>query len=361
MKKFSILIAAFSLALLLLTSCRPPELEGAFVDFNAGRLDNALKLAEKAVSLYPQNAEAWYLLGEIYGKKDRFADMVNAFDKSLAQGNTFATKIETTKLIYFQNAFNNGVNNYNAFTKFEDRKSEKAIKTINRAITAFKNANTIKQDYKSLSLVASSYNISDRSDSAFVFYQEMAKAKPDTADAWIALGNYYFMNKNWDKTIENMKKALEFDENNVEAITLISQSYDMKGDAENALKAYEKAKELNPEEKAFPYNIGLIYNKWLNKEGVSDSDKAFYLEKLVENFGRVIELDPEIEVPYQIKAYAEIQQKKYEDAIETLNSGLELFPEAGELWFNLGVAYTHLNKADEAKDAFKHAEELGYK
>ena len=42
MKKLFLLFVPI-LVLALLSSCRPPELEGAFVDYNAGRYDNALK------------------------------------------------------------------------------------------------------------------------------------------------------------------------------------------------------------------------------------------------------------------------------------------------------------------------------
>ena len=45
-------------AVYLLTSCRPPELEGAYVDYNAKRIDSAIELAKEATDKYPDNAEA---------------------------------------------------------------------------------------------------------------------------------------------------------------------------------------------------------------------------------------------------------------------------------------------------------------
>lgn len=360
MKKFSLFLIAALVGLILLTSCRPPELEGAFVDYNAGRHDSALKLAEIAVQKYPQNGEAWFLVGRIYGKKERFSEMVHAFDKAVALNKQYEKEANNEKTYYFQTSFNKGVTRYNAFTNVEDRESEKALKIINQAISSFKDANTIKTDYKTTALIATSYNISARTDTAFIYFTELTKINPDTTDSWLAVSNYYFHNKNYEKSIDNLKTALELDPNNVEANTLISQAYDMLGDTENALKAYEKAKELNKEEKAFPYNLGLIYNKLLNTEGIDEALKVDYLNKVVENFSLVIDLDPEIQVPYQMKAYGEIQLKKYEDAVGTLMTGIDHFAEDGSLWFNLGIAYTHLEKKKEAEDAFAKAEELGY-
>ncbi len=361
MKRFTLLITAGLIALLLLTSCRPPELEGAFVDFKAKRYDNALKLAKEATAKYPSNAEAWFLLGRIYGQKEMIPEMDHAFKQSLAINNQFEKQIKMEQSYYYGVSFNNGVKKYNAFTKADDRKSEKAQKLISAAIKNFKNAKLLNNDFRSNNLLALCFNVSERPDSALTYYNELIKIKPDTAIAWINLGQYYFIKKDYKKSIENLKKALELDNKNVEAITLISQSYDIVEDTDNAIKAYEEAKVINPTEKAFPYNLGLIYSKLANKEGLDDQKKKEYLTKVAENFGKVISLDPDIKVPYQMKSFAELQLEDYDTALITLKQAIEHFPEEGSLYFNLGVAYTHLGNKKEAKTAFKKAEELGYK
>ncbi len=61
-----------------------------------------------------------------------------------------------------------------------------------------------------------------------------------------------------------------------------------------------------------------------------------------------------------MKSFAEMQQKNYDTAVVTLTAGLDHFPENGSLWFNLGVAYTHLQKKNEAKAAFANADKYGY-
>jgi len=361
MKKFLILLITGLFALTLLTSCRPPELEGAFVDFNAKRYDNALKLANEATQKYPENAEAWFLLGRIYAQKGQIAEMDHAFAKSLTANNQFEKQITLERKYQYGVLFNNGVNKYNSFTKIEDRHSEKALKIINSAIDNFKNAKLLNNNFRTNNLLAMCFNVSERPDSAFTYYQALVKINPDTAISWINLGQYYFIRKNYNKSIEKLKKALELDSKNVEAITLISQAYDMIDDVENAIKAYEQAKEINPEEKAFPYNLGLIYNKLANKEGMEPAKRDDYLNKMIVNFALVIKLDPDIKVPYQMKSFAELQLKKYEEAIQTLNAGLEHFADEGSMYFNLGVAYTHLQNKKEAKKAFDKAETLGYK
>lgn len=361
MKKYLLVLMAFLLMLSVLTSCRPPELEGAYVDYNAGRIDNALKLAEEAVKKYPDNSEAWYLLGEIYGKKDRFSEMIDAYDKSAAVDQKYTQKIEQQKLYYYQTLFNKGVNNYNKFSKAEDRDSEEAKKALDLAIENFNNANMINEDYKATSLVALAYNLKGDKENAIKYFEKCTVIKPDTADAWISLGNMYFLDQEYDKAIEVLNKAVKIAPEDIEAVSLLSQSYDLNGDKENAIKQYEKAIQLNPEEKAFPFNLGLIYYRMANEEGVSDEDKKTHLGNARKNFGRVVGLDEGIKEAHQLKSSAEIQLQNFEDALKTLTKAVEIFPEDGEMWYYLGVAQGRLGNSDEAKNAFKKADDLGYK
>ncbi|NOX90833.1 MAG: tetratricopeptide repeat protein [Calditrichaeota bacterium] len=360
MKKLVLFIIPI-LVLSFLTSCRPPELEGAFVDYNAGRFDNALKLAQEATQKYPDNAEAWFLLGEIYGKKERYLEMKRAFDKSLKLSNVFADKIKAAKIYYYQNLFNRGVNNYNTFTKMEDRTTDEAKKQLKKAIEYFKLANIVQTDYKSIDLVALSYTLIGEKDSALVYYTKLTEMAPDSADGYIKLGRYELINSDYDKAIKALEKALSIDPSNPEAIQIIAEAYDRAGMADKAIKSYQKAMEVNKEEKAFPFNLGLLYFKLSSKEGIDENLKNEYLQKCIEAFSRVIELDPSMKEPYDFKSNCEILLKKYDEALVTLKQAVERFPDNGPFWYNLGVVYSHLNNVKEATNAFKKAEELGVK
>jgi tetratricopeptide (TPR) repeat protein len=355
------LLAIPLLVLALLSSCRPPELEGAFVDYNAGRFDNALKLAKQATEKYPDNAEAWYLLGELYGKKEQYLKMKKAFDKSLSLSPTFKDKIDRATMYYFQTLFNRGVNSYNAYTKVPDRSSDKAKKYLEEAINNFKMANAIKPDYKSVDLVALCYSLAGQQDSALTYYTKLTEMAPDSADAYVKLGRYELVRSNYKGAIKALEKALQLDPNNTEATQIIAEAYDRDGQTQKAIEAYQKAMKVNPEEKAFPFNLGLIYFKLSTSDSVSKDLQSQYLAKCAEMFGKVIELDPTMKEPYDFKSNCEIQLKEYDKALATLQEAVKRFPDNGTFWFNLGVVYTHLNKAKEAKEAFDKAKELGIK
>jgi len=360
MKRLVFLLLTGLLVMSTISSCRPPELEGAYVDFNAGRFDSALDNAEKAVKLYPANPEAWYMLGRLYGKKDRFGEMNEAFDKSLAAGTQFEAKIKEEKNYYFQTVFNKGVGGFNKYVKEEDSKSEKAQKILSSALDNFLKAKTIRAEYPSALLIARSYNLLDKKEEATAEYKEMTKLYPDSAQPWLEIGKVCFFAEDYKNCVPNLEKALEKDAVNVEAISFLSQAYDKLEDTENAIKAYEKTIQLNETEPAFPFNLGLIYNRLANADELDEEIKNGYLQKIIDNFGLVVEIDPEQKVGYEMKSYAEIQLKKNADAIKTINGALERFPEESSLWFNLGVALTNDGQKTEGKKAFDKAKELGY-
>jgi len=354
---FIVLIAFIVLGLMI--SCRPPELEGAFVDYNAGRYDNALALAEDASKKYPDNAEAWFLLGMIYGKKSNFDKMVGAFDKSLAIGPAHKADIVQEKNYHFQTKYNDAVSKYNAYTKLSDKTTEKAQKIINSAIADFTSSTTIKpKDYNGQRLMAVCYSIIGDSDKAQSSYQKLTEIYPDTASSWLDLGSHYYNQQEYDNAVESLKKATKIDPNNSEALTYLAQSYDFGKKREKAIDAYKNAIKVNPEEKALPFNLGLLYIKAASDSTVEKNVQKEYLNESIVFFQKVIDLDNEIKESYQLKSTAEIRLENWEEAKNTILAGLEFFPEDGDLWTNLGVCYARLGNKEKAEEAFAKAKEI---
>ena len=58
---------------------------------------------------------------------------------------------------------------------------------------------------------------------------------------------------------------------------------------------------------------------------------------------------------YRDKGYAQIQLKKYNDAIQTLEEGLALYPKDQMLWNNKGYAHYNLGKYPEALAGYNNA------
>ena len=148
MRRYTAIFALLLFTLsVLLNACRPPELEQAVIDYNAGRFDNAYEEAKEASEKYPDNEEAWYYLGEIEGRKGNIKAMIDAFDKSMSLKNTFQQQIELSKKNYYGKAYNDGVSAYNSMIKIEDKESPEAKKAMETVIKNFKDVLLIKNDY----------------------------------------------------------------------------------------------------------------------------------------------------------------------------------------------------------------------
>ncbi|MGD9899394.1 MAG: tetratricopeptide repeat protein [Calditrichaceae bacterium] len=359
MKKTILMIFSSLLILLLLSSCRPPELEGAFVDYKAGRFENALILAKEATEKYPSNPEAWYLLGELYGKQGDIKEMVSAFDNSLKIGPQFEPQITETRNYYYSTEFNKGVTDYNNFTKLEDKKSEEAANQLNSALTKFKNVTYIKNNFRTNELIALCYTLLDDKENSLNTYKSMTVNFPDSVGSWVLLGTYFFNNKEYEEAITNYIKALEINSNDAEAITFLAQSYDFLNRRDEAIEAYNKAMQVSPQEKAFPFNAGLLFIKAGNEEGIDENLQREYLVKSIDYFAKALEIDANLKEAYQLKSTSELRVGKFAEAKNTLLAGLEIFPEDGSMWYNLGVSYARLNEKAKSEDAFNKATELG--
>ncbi len=349
----------FMALMFVVSSCSPPEVEGAKVHLKNKRFDDALAQLEKAVNLYPDNAEAWYLYGEVNGQLKNYDKMIEAFKKVEELGNQFADKIKNDRQRFFAQSYNDGVKDYQNYPKIRETDPEKARKVMESAINNFRVANEINPTYQAARMVGICYQILDEKDNAIKAYSNLIESYPDSAEAYSDLGSLYFFTQKYDKAIEALNKSVALDSNNATAYTLLAQTYDFKKDTKNAIVAYRKAIKLNPEEKALPFNLGLLLVNTANSEGTSPEDKKVLLNESIEYFNMVLEMDPEFKEAYQLKGQSELLLEKYEDARDTLSEGVEYFPDDANMWYNLGVAYAHTNQKKKAEKAFAKAEELG--
>ncbi len=359
MARTSFITVIFMALIFLVSSCSPPEVEGAKVHLKNKRFDDALVQLEKAVKLYPDNPEAWYLYGEVNGQLKNYDKMIEAFKKSEALGNQFIVQITNDRQRFFAQSYNDGVKDYQNYPKLRESDPEKAKEVMKSAINNFRIANEINPTYQAARMVGICYQVLDEKDKAIEVYSKLTQTYPDSAEAYSDLGSLYFFTQQYDKAIESLNKSVELDSSNANAYTLLAQTYDFKKDTKNAIAAYRKAIKLNPEEKALPFNLGLLLVNTANAEGTSPEDKKALLTESIEYFNQVLEIDPEFKEAYQLKGQSELLLEKYEDARDTLSEGVEYFPDDANMWYNLGVAFAHTNQKKKAEEAFAKAEKLG--
>ena len=110
MRKFSALIAVLTVAIvgMLINGCQVKEVTSAQVYIQQDNWDKAMEQLEQATKLYPANAEAWFLLGQGYSRKNDFEAMNAAFEKSLAAAPNYRQQIVYEQDRQYVSYFNNG-------------------------------------------------------------------------------------------------------------------------------------------------------------------------------------------------------------------------------------------------------------
>ena len=359
MKKIYLLFFFFALfSVLTISSCRSPELEGDIVHFDADRIDNAYNLLIKASQKEPNNEEVWYYLGRTQGKKGMITEMMESFNKSLSIRETYKNQIELEKLSYFGRFYNDGVSAYNNFLKIEDRKSEEGVKLLNSIITNFSTANLIKNDFMANRLIAVAYENLEDPANELKFLESAATVKPDTVLAWTELGYYYMQLKDYNKASDYFKKGLTVEPDNVECITLYSQTLDFAGRQTEAVEAYKVAMQKNPQERAIPFNLGLILNKMANAVQDDDAKKQALYSEAVVYFAKAHELDPELKDVYDLESALLLQLKRYDEAEVLLKEALQRFPDSASVWQNWSYLLLKQGKTEEANKAFERSKQL---
>lgn len=359
MRLTTAIFALFLFAIVLIVaSCRPPELEQAVIDYNGGRYDNAYTEVVSATEKYPDNEEAWYYLGEIQGKKGQIKEMMESFDKSLSLKSTFQAEIELSKSNYFGKYYNDGVSAYNAVIQIEDKKSEQGIKRLEQVIDDFTNVNYIKNDYMANRLISISYQFMEDDENSLKFLYAAAEANPDTALAYIDLGYHFQRKQEFLKAAEQFKKGIAVDPRNEECLIRYAESLDMAEQKDEAVAAYKAAYEVTPNEKAIPFNLGLLLFKKANAIENDVAKKNAAMEEAIFYFEKAKEIDPNIKEVYDLLGTLLLQLEHYEKAKEVLEQGVELFPDSATIWQNLSFLYAKLGEKDKAEEAFEKSKQL---
>jgi len=351
----------FVVSVALLLGCQSKEVTSAKVYIQQDDWPKAIEQLEKAVKLYPEDAEAYYLLGEGYAWKGEWDKMNEVFKKSLAIASKFEPQINNTRERHWVNSFNAGVSKINGGD-------------IQGAIKSFKTCVLINpskpEAYKNL---AYTFLQADSMAAAKQVYLDLLKNVGEDVEAMSSLSRLYIQDKEYEKALELEKKILAKDPENKDAIANLALIYDFMGETDKAFAAYEEALAKNPNDKDLLFNLGRLY--FIKR----DYDKA------IEQFKIVIGNDPE-DVDSNVNvgnAYlsmgdqyrkelkskeekgeqitqAEVDKLKdfYCKSIPFLEKAANLRADDAAIWNNLGVAYVNCGDADKGAAAFKKAEEL---
>jgi tetratricopeptide (TPR) repeat protein len=377
MKRILILSVGLIVLLVLASGAgaQSVEMNSAKLYKKQGEFDRAIEWFEKAVAKKPENAEAHYLLGDLYGMKGRIADMVREFDASLSYSKKYEKDIKISRDKYFRESFKIGVDAANAgdYTK---------------ALEAFKNALVIEpkqvDTYKNLVYV---YSRLDSLTGMMQVYEELLAVEPNDHETYLALAGIHNRRQEYDKTIERLRKAVEVapDSAKPRIIGEIGITYDLMGKGDEAMKTYEQALQMSPGNKDLLFNLGRLYfmrDDYANavkqftevwKSNPEDFEVnyqvgASYLKigERLDKKAREIEEEmlsaktaPKAKKDAQaarIDSLRQVAGENFKAALPYLLRAVIIKPDQASAWNNLGVGYMRNGQTENSKEAFDVAE-----
>jgi Flp pilus assembly protein TadD len=203
-------------------------------------------------------------------------------------------------------ALNDGLEKYVA------KKYDEAIASLKRAASLDPKSNTSLNAYD---YMARAYSQLGDNDAAIRTYKQSLRVEPNQSDIQLALGNVYFMEDRVEEAVAAYEKATQLDPNATNRYSL-AQGYLALGRYEEAERQFEAVKKLTPREPEADVGLGQTYAKLGRTE---DALRAFQ---------QAIDLQRDYWTAYSEMGYALVDGGEIDRAREILET---LEPNAAEL------------------------------
>lgn len=187
----------------------------------------------------------------------------------------------------------------------------------------------------------------------------------EEAVSWNEKGNEYYSYSLDEEAIGAYEKATEIEPEYTEAWYNLGKVHAEHSDYEEALLAFDNVIELEPKNaSAWYYKAIIVFDKResipsIGEQGVQ-SKYADISEEIIQDIDKAIELDPENTAFLDAKGSLLRGMGKDEEAIEAYDKIIELDPQNAAAWEDKGYALNQIGRSEDAQACFDKAKELGY-
>lgn len=381
MKSYSIAIVVLIFGYLTLTGfqCGSAEMTTAKLARQQKQYDKAEESILKELAKNDKNEEAWYMLGEIRYETKKYAEMNDAFMRTLALSQDHAEMIDKYRLSAWGDLFNQGVNAFN------EGKTDKAnyIKSGEKFALA---TTMVPDSNRAYYMAGFSYYAAKDFENAEKWLNTSANNDPKDKDAASLLGRIHFERAGEAKRAGNdgmanseyltaagfFEKVYNADPADQDNITLLIDAYQLANKEEKALAIARDAVTKDPDKFVYRFAYGVFllksekfaesseqFQKALDIEP-GDPDATYNLGVAFLNWGVAMK-----EASDKKAATAKSNDKpdlsykeKFKAALPYLKESAETRSDDATLWLQLGRVYANLNMLKESKDAFDKADKI---
>lgn len=359
--------------------------------------NHSLYYAKKAAAIDPKNV--WYLL--LYAqclRDNKQNEEVSAVFEKLVKNNPDRIDFyyELANSYLYINKLNDALKVYN---RIEERigvaeeasmQKLKIYKTLNNFDKSVEEAQKLirafPKEARYYGMLGEIYQDKGMSEKALDAYNELLKIDPNNAYVHLSLADYYRSQKQNEKAFEEIKIAFRSKELDIDTKVKILLSYysitetytELKADADELCKIIV---EVHPSEaKAFSIYGDFLHRDRKLEEARTQYRKAIELDKekyaiwnqlliidselndiasLEKDSKEAMELFPNQPLPYYFNGAANIQLKRFQEAITSLVQGTEFVydnpPVLAQFYANIGDAQNQLKNHAESDQAYEKA------
>ncbi len=284
------------------------------------RYKKALKIYEELKKFDPKNIDTRITIAEIYKAMDKGKKALESYEEAI--------KIDP--------------NNQKLLTKAGEAREDIGHNRI--ALKYYEKAKNLNPDtFTHWFSLGQAYYYNDQYEKSIDSYNKALEMGDDILseqdividDIWVNLGLSYSIQENLNKALESFEEALKLNSENFEAYLNMGDIYKEKEDYDKALEFYKRALSIEPDDLRSLFSLGNFY---LNQKDYQNA---------IEMFEKVIKIFPEYSMLRNL-GDAYYYNKNYEKAIEIYEDILNLVPEDFDISYTLAICLKNLKKYDRA-------------
>lgn len=172
---------------------------------------------------------------------------------------------------------------------------------------------------------------------------EVVRARPKYANAWMYLGDAYVRNKQLPEAESALNKAAELDPKSEEPLSQLAFIYLQTNRYQQAADTLGRMTQINPKDYDAYVNRGVALNR-LDRQA-----------EAVESFKRAVSLKPEQPIGWYNLGLSYMALKQYDNAIPAFQQVTHLLPDDPEAWIWLSNAYQQKGMEKQADEAYAKA------
>ncbi len=321
----------------LFLGCQSTALTAAKLYLQQNEPQRAEEQLHQALQTEPQNAEAHFLLGQLYADQGKYQEMASSFARSLELSPKFAAQIQELRQHYWAREYNEGVRQASA----QPPEFPVALGYFGRA-TVIDPARL--ESWRNLAYV---YYQLDSLDTTVRTYQHILSLAPSDTSTLYSIGVLCLKLGRAQEAEQALTEFNRLKPGQVEGLVNLAVAHVEQGELAEAEKVYLEAAAVDPKDHRPHYNLGNLHFTQKN------------FPAALAAYQRAVELAPDDQDARYNLAVAHLALEQVDSAFPLLQQLAEQDPNNAAVWRELGRIHAIKGRVAESEKAYARADLLG--